>query len=280
MLHTCLLPPPRPGRRASAAEEIVTRSHGRASGSRSVEATCHTAASDAALLGHGFDPVPLPPRPSQGRSASRAHALRAASHPPPPQASGFGPPAPSFAPDSPSEDASTAEAFALARTLARVAEEGKGGNTRALHVAPLVYWTRVMVLSTVTNRPQLRAMLARMEAEALGRHGATPAPGPGPGRSTWELLDFGDVVVHLQTADQRAFYDLVGCRTLVSGRGPEWWDRHRMLACAGGDTCLANPLSQGASCAGPDGRRRVGRAREEGASPRSLARLVLVDAEP
>ncbi|KAL6777445.1 RSF1 [Auxenochlorella protothecoides x Auxenochlorella symbiontica] len=146
----------------------------------------------------------------KGRSASRAHALRAASHPPPPQASGFGPPAPSFAPDSPSEDASTAEAFALARTLARVAEEGKGGNTRALHVAPLVYWTRVMVLSTVTNRPQLRAMLARMEAEALSRHGATPAPGPGPGRSTWELLDFGDVVVHLQTADQRAFYDLEG----------------------------------------------------------------------
>ena len=28
-------------------------------------------------------------------------------------------------------------------------------------------------------------------------------------RSVWEVLDFGDVVVHLFTAEQREYYDLV-----------------------------------------------------------------------
>lgn len=29
-------------------------------------------------------------------------------------------------------------------------------------------------------------------------------------RSAWELLDYGDVVVHVMTAEQREYYDLVG----------------------------------------------------------------------
>ena len=32
----------------------------------------------------------------------------------------------------------------------------------------------------------------------------------GAGRSPWEVLDFGDVVMHCFTPDQREFYDLEG----------------------------------------------------------------------
>ena len=101
------------------------------------------------------------------------------------------------------------EAAELARTLCRVADELKGRDVRALQVDAFVSWTRVMVFVTVTNRPQLLAMCAKMESAALEEHGCTLFSGHKPGGSTWELLDFGDVVVQIQSAEQRAYYNIV-----------------------------------------------------------------------
>ena len=64
-----------------------------------------------------------------------------------------------------------------------------------------------MIIATVFSRPQLNAILAKAEKEALEGHGRRPAA-PVSGRSAWELLDFGDVVMHVLTADQREYYDL------------------------------------------------------------------------
>jgi len=100
---------------------------------------------------------------------------------------------------------------ALAVALARVCWETKGEDVLALHVAPLVYWTRYMVMATVFSRPQLGAVLAKVEKEAADAFGRAPAASAS-GRSEWELLDFGDVVVHVLTAQQREYYDLVSCR--------------------------------------------------------------------
>jgi ribosome-associated protein len=107
--------------------------------------------------------------------------------------------------EAPADDA---ESRALALALARVCWETKGEDVLALHVAPLVYWTRYMVLATVFSRPQLGAILARVEKEAEDTFGRRPASAAS-GRSEWELLDFGDVVVHVLTAQQREYYDLV-----------------------------------------------------------------------
>lgn len=100
-----------------------------------------------------------------------------------------------------------AESRAVAVALARTAWETKGEDTIVLHVGPLVYWTRYMVITTVFSRPQLNAILAKVEATAEEGHGRRPL-NPAPGTSAWELLDFGDVVVHVLTADQRDYYDL------------------------------------------------------------------------
>lgn len=93
-----------------------------------------------------------------------------------------------------------------------MADELKGRDVRALQVDAFVSWTRVMVFVTVTNRPQLLAMCAKMESAALEEHGCTLFNGHKPGGSTWELLDFGDVVVQIQSAEQRAYYNIVRLR--------------------------------------------------------------------
>ena len=64
-----------------------------------------------------------------------------------------------------------------------------------------------MVIATVFSRPQLNAMLAKVEAAALEQFDRRPAASAA-GNSAWELLDYGDVVLHVMTADQREYYDL------------------------------------------------------------------------
>ena len=101
-----------------------------------------------------------------------------------------------------------AESRSLAVAIGKVCWETKGEDLIVLHVAPLVYWTRYMVIVTVFSRPQLNAMLAKVEKEAFETFDRRPASSAA-GNSAWELLDYGDVVVHVLTADQREYYDLV-----------------------------------------------------------------------
>ena len=101
------------------------------------------------------------------------------------------------------EDVDTRE-FALA--MARIAWELKGEDLLLLHVAPVVYWTRYMLFVTVFSRPQLQAVLGKIEKAALEEYGSKSAGSTKS--SSWELLDFGDVVVHVMTADEREYYDL------------------------------------------------------------------------
>lgn len=95
--------------------------------------------------------------------------------------------------------------FALA--LVRVAIDTKALQPLVLHVAPLVSWTSYLVICTVQSRPQLGAILTKAEQMAEADYSRRPS-GPRATRSPWEVLDFGDVILHLFTPDERQFYDL------------------------------------------------------------------------
>jgi ribosomal silencing factor RsfS len=47
---------------------------------------------------------------------------------------------------------------AVAVAMAEVADLTKAADVQVLHVAPFVYWTRVMVLVTAFSRPQVNAI--------------------------------------------------------------------------------------------------------------------------
>lgn len=51
-----------------------------------------------------------------------------------------------------------------------MAWETKAEEVVVLHVAPVVYWTRYMLICTVFSRPQLNAVLGKMLKEAEEVH--------------------------------------------------------------------------------------------------------------
>ena len=64
------------------------------------------------------------------------------------------------------EQRSDAASRECAIALAKVAWDTKAEDISVLHVAPLVYWCSYMVVLTIKSRPQLQAVLAKLEKEA------------------------------------------------------------------------------------------------------------------
>jgi ribosome-associated protein len=109
----------------------------------------------------------------------------------------------------------------LAVDLAREASGAKAADVMVLDVAPLVSWTSYLVIASVNSRPQLMAVLARCEKKALESAGVERRNTP-TGRSQWEALDLGSVVVHVMTPAQREAYaleDFYGAADEV-----QWWE--------------------------------------------------------
>ncbi len=66
------------------------------------------------------------------------------------------------------------------------------------------------MVASVFSRPQLDAALDRVSKAALEKEERRSLNTERPGRTEWECIDFGDVVVHIMTPRQRQKYDLEG----------------------------------------------------------------------
>ncbi len=66
-------------------------------------------------------------------------------------------------------------------------------------------------INTYTTRPQLNAVLVRMEKAATEQWNRQLPQHKKPGRGMWEVLDYGDVVVHIMTAEEREYYGTYMC---------------------------------------------------------------------
>jgi len=101
----------------------------------------------------------------------------------------------------------TDEAVALAVTAADAADDVKATDLTILDVADLLALVDVFLLATASSDRQLKAMAEKIEERLRGsdrkplRREGTPASG-------WVLLDYGDLVCHLFSAEQRDFYSL------------------------------------------------------------------------
>lgn len=99
----------------------------------------------------------------------------------------------------------TPEAVALAVAAAEAASEKLAEDIVAIDVSDQLVITDVFVLCSAANDRQVKAVVDAVE-ERLLPLGAKPLRREGESEGRWVLLDFGDVVVHVQLAEERIHY--------------------------------------------------------------------------
>ncbi len=95
-----------------------------------------------------------------------------------------------------------------AKLIAKFIDDHKGGSTILMDVSLASGWTDWFIITTVRSSAHMRGML-RMLHEYLDELGISmPRRMRQRDDTGWELLDCGDIIIHLMTEEMRSFYDL------------------------------------------------------------------------
>ena len=101
----------------------------------------------------------------------------------------------------------TSEAIALAGVAAQAAADKLAKDILLVDVSDRLAITDIFVIVTGANERQVSSIVDAVE-EKMRAVGAKPARREGERDGRWVLLDFVDVVVHVQHAEERVFYAL------------------------------------------------------------------------
>ncbi len=99
------------------------------------------------------------------------------------------------------------EARETALLAAQAAADKLATDVAIVDVSERLAITDAFVLASAPNERQVQAIVDEVE-ERLRQHGVKPVRREGVAESRWVLLDFIDVVVHVQHNDERGFYGL------------------------------------------------------------------------
>ena len=98
-------------------------------------------------------------------------------------------------------------AIQLTRAAAEAASEKLAQDLLAFDVSEQLVITDVFLLCSAANPRQVRAVQDAVE-ERLLELDAKPMRREGEREGRWILLDYSDLIVHIQHADERAYYSL------------------------------------------------------------------------
>jgi ribosome-associated protein len=101
----------------------------------------------------------------------------------------------------------TERAIELVNTAAMAASDKLADNIVAFDVSEQLVITDAFVICSASNDRQVRAIVDEIE-DKLRDVGAKPIRREGEREGRWVLLDYGDVVVHVQHSEERVFYAL------------------------------------------------------------------------
>ena len=122
----------------------------------------------------------------------------------------------------------TDRALELVRAAAQAASDKLAENIIAFDVSDQLVITDAFLLCSAANDRQVKAIVDEVE-DKLREIGAKPVRREGERDGRWVLIDYADIVVHVQHEEERSFYALErllrDCptielpETVTSGRG-------------------------------------------------------------
>ncbi len=101
----------------------------------------------------------------------------------------------------------TDHALELIAIAAQAAHDKLSQQLLALDVSDQLAITDAFLLASATNERAVRAIVDEVE-DKLREAGAKPIRREGHKEGRWVLLDYGEIVVHVQHEEERSFYAL------------------------------------------------------------------------
>jgi ribosome-associated protein len=98
-------------------------------------------------------------------------------------------------------------AVELASAAAQAAADKLGQDILLLDVSEQLVITDVFLLASAPNDRQVLAIVDAVE-ERLRELGAKPVRREGEKEGRWVLLDFGEIIIHVQHQEERVYYAL------------------------------------------------------------------------
>ena len=100
------------------------------------------------------------------------------------------------------------EAIELINVAARAAADKLAQNLIAFDVSEQLAITDAFLLASAPNDRQVKSIVDEIEERLLKELGAKPVRREGDREARWVLLDYVDIVVHVQHSEERVFYAL------------------------------------------------------------------------
>lgn len=94
----------------------------------------------------------------------------------------------------------------LACIVARIADDKLGKNISVLNISNVSSLADYFVLVTGDSTPQVRALTEEISKRIKDLFSRLPVKTERDSKNRWNLLDYGDVVVHIMHKDERDTY--------------------------------------------------------------------------
>ena len=95
----------------------------------------------------------------------------------------------------------------MAQIACKAIDDKKGQDIKIIDIHNVSVIADYFVIASGTNSNQVQAIVDNVE-EQLGRAGYEAKQIEGNRNSSWILMDYGDVIVHVFDEENRLFYDL------------------------------------------------------------------------
>ena len=95
----------------------------------------------------------------------------------------------------------------MAQIACKAIDDKKGQDIKVIDIHTVSVIADYFVIASGTNSDQVQAIVDNVE-EQLGRAGFEAKQIEGNRNSSWILMDYGDVIVHVFDEENRLFYDL------------------------------------------------------------------------